>query len=180
MDERVTEQERAGIDEAPPPSASFEAFFDAEHEGLFGALYLLAGDRQDAEELMQEAFLRIWERWDRVSRMQRPSGYLYRTALNLFRMRRRRLLVAARRLWRPPERSDPSSPWCGATSSIGPWRCFRPDSGWSGLLSCHRAAAASKPSSSSALLGGQRKRASGRGQMRISASPQGPMSENRL
>ena len=78
-------------------ASSFEAFFSAEHAGLFGALYLIAGNRQEAEELMQEAFLKVWERWDRVRAMQDPTGYLYRTAMNEFRMRRRQAVVAARR-----------------------------------------------------------------------------------
>lgn len=34
---------------------------------------------------MQEAFLRVWERWDRVRNLENPTGYLYTTAYNLFR-----------------------------------------------------------------------------------------------
>jgi RNA polymerase sigma factor (sigma-70 family) len=84
--------------------AGFEDFYRAEQPGLFGALYLITGNRQEAEEVMQEAFLRIWERWDRIEGMENPAGYLYRTAMNAFRMRRRRLAVAARRALRliPP------------------------------------------------------------------------------
>jgi RNA polymerase sigma factor (sigma-70 family) len=82
----------------------FEDFYRDEHPRLFGALYLIAGNRQEAEELMQDAFLRLWERWDRIRTLDNPSGYLYRTATNAFRMRRRRLSVAARRTIRliPP------------------------------------------------------------------------------
>ena len=43
---------------------------------------------------MQDAFLRLWERWDEIERIDDPAGYLFRVALNGFRMRRRR---AARR-----------------------------------------------------------------------------------
>lgn len=78
-------------------SASFEDFYELEHERLFGALCLITGDRYEAEDLMQEAFLKIWERWHLVQSFANPTGYLYRTALNLFRMRRRRALVAARK-----------------------------------------------------------------------------------
>jgi RNA polymerase sigma-70 factor (ECF subfamily) len=81
---------------AEPSSRAFEAFYADQHAGLFGALYLIAGNRQEAEELMQDAFLKIWERWDRVESLEDPTGYLYRTALNLFRMRRRRAAVAVR------------------------------------------------------------------------------------
>ena len=79
-------------------SEGFEAFFLETHERLFRALYFVTGDRHDAEELMQEAFLKLWERWDRISRIQDPEGYLFRAALNGFRMRRRRAAVALRKL----------------------------------------------------------------------------------
>ena len=76
---------------------SFEEFFEAENTRLYGALCLVTHDRNDAEELTQEAFVRLFERWDRVGRMDDPEGYLYRTAMNLFRKRYRRGLLAAKR-----------------------------------------------------------------------------------
>jgi RNA polymerase sigma-70 factor (ECF subfamily) len=78
-------------------STSFEAFYDGESRLLFRRLWLVTGNRAEAEELMQDAFLRVWERWDRVGRMDDPVGYLYRTAMNLFRKRYRRALLAIRR-----------------------------------------------------------------------------------
>ena len=96
--------------EDPPadetPAARFEGFFELERTRLFGALVLLTRDRDEAEELMQDAFLRVLERWDRVASMEDPPGYLYRTAMNLFRSRRRRAAVALRRVARPRSRSD--------------------------------------------------------------------------
>lgn len=77
---------------------AFEEFFEAERGRLFGAVYLLTGNVEDAEEIVQDAFLALWERWDRVATLERPSGYLYRTAMNGFRSRRRRIARAARRL----------------------------------------------------------------------------------
>ena len=76
---------------------SFEAFFEAEHERLVRAMYLVTGNAQEAEELMQDAFVAVWERWDRVREMDEPAGYLYRTAMNRFRSRLRRASRAARR-----------------------------------------------------------------------------------
>lgn len=69
----------------------------AEHADLYGALCLIIRDRNEAEDVMQEAFLKVWERWDRVQEMDNPAGYLYRTALNLNRTRIRRASVAIRR-----------------------------------------------------------------------------------
>jgi RNA polymerase sigma-70 factor (ECF subfamily) len=73
----------------------FEDFFDAQRPRLFAALCLVTGSRQEAEELSQDAFLRIWERWDRVVGMEEPVGYLFRVAMNLFRRRLRRTRVVS-------------------------------------------------------------------------------------
>lgn len=78
-------------------SRSFVTFYDRESQLLFRRLWLVTGNRAEAEELMQDAFLRVWERWDRVGQMDDPVGYLYRTAMNLFRKRYRRALLAIRR-----------------------------------------------------------------------------------
>jgi RNA polymerase sigma factor (sigma-70 family) len=77
--------------------APFEAFFELEHVRLFGALSVMTGNRSEAEEIMQDAFLNLWERWPRVSRMDSPAGFLYRTAMNLYRKRVRRAGVAMRK-----------------------------------------------------------------------------------
>ncbi len=73
-------------------SRTFEAFYQAEARTLFRRLWLVTGNRAEAEELMQDAFLSVWERWDRVGGMDDPIGYLYRTAMNLFRKRYRRAI----------------------------------------------------------------------------------------
>jgi len=81
--------------EAPP---DFTAFFAEEHRGLFKALYFVTGNRADAQELMQEAFLTLWERWDTIDQIDDPTGYLFRVALNGSRMRARAARRATRRL----------------------------------------------------------------------------------
>ena len=86
--------------------ARFDVFFAEEHERLFKALYFVTGDRHDAEELMQDAFLKLWERWDRIETIDDPTGYLFRVALNGFRMRRRRAAVAVRKVTPVPEDRD--------------------------------------------------------------------------
>jgi DNA-directed RNA polymerase specialized sigma24 family protein len=69
----------------------FEGFFQSEHERLFQALYLLTGNRYEADDLAQEALMRAYERWGRVGSMDSPVGYVYRTALNLNRSRLRKV-----------------------------------------------------------------------------------------
>lgn len=80
-----------------PAAATFEDFFHAESPVLYRRLCLLTRDRNEAEDVLQDTFLRLWERWDRVAEMEDPTGYLYRTAMNVFRSRYRRALLA--QLW---------------------------------------------------------------------------------
>ena len=75
----------------------FESFFEDHCSKVFGAMCLVTGNRQEAEEITQDAFLRLWERWDRVAEMEDPAGFLFKTAMNVFRNRARRASIAARR-----------------------------------------------------------------------------------
>ena len=84
----------------------FDRFVEDEHERLFKALYFITGNRQDAEDLAQDAFLKLWERWDRIDQIHDPTGYLFRVALNGFRMQRRRATMAARKVLPTARRSD--------------------------------------------------------------------------
>ena len=94
---RRTLEATSDRDDATSEPLTFEAFFAEERDRLLRALYLLTGNAQEAEEIMQEAFLEVWERWDRVSAMDSPKGYLFRTAMNRHRSRVRRASRAARR-----------------------------------------------------------------------------------
>ena len=87
--------------------SDFSAFFAEEHRGLLKFLYFVTGNRADAAELMQDAFLRLWERWDRIDRIDDPKAYLFRVALNGSRMRARAAIRAARRLVVAASPSDP-------------------------------------------------------------------------
>ena len=101
-----TPQTPPAVDLPAGLSLSFEDFYEVEEAGLFGALTLITGNRHEAEELKQEAFLKVWERWNLVQGMANPTGYLYRTAMNAFRGRLRRTRVAARKLIDPEYERD--------------------------------------------------------------------------
>jgi RNA polymerase sigma-70 factor, ECF subfamily len=81
-----------------PAALSFESFYLANERRLFRALFVLTGSRDEAEDLAQHAFCRVWERWDRVSTLDDPSGYLFRTAFNAHHSATRRAVRAARRV----------------------------------------------------------------------------------
>ena len=85
---------------------TFEDFYGSVNRPLFGALCVITGNRTDAEDISQEAFLRVWERWERVALMDSPEAFLFRTAMNVFRNRSRRARLALRRTIGGPDPRD--------------------------------------------------------------------------
>src|SRR4029450_6737052 len=77
--------------------ASFEAFFEDEKDRLLRVLAVITGSRGEAEDLAQEAFTRMFERWDEVGHMVVLAGYLHRPGMNLSRAKHRRARVALKR-----------------------------------------------------------------------------------
>jgi RNA polymerase sigma-70 factor (ECF subfamily) len=63
------------------PVRAFESFFDDEYDGVRRSLAVAFGDAARAEELAQDAFTRALASWRRVSRMERPAGWVYVVAL---------------------------------------------------------------------------------------------------
>jgi RNA polymerase sigma-70 factor, ECF subfamily len=84
---------------------AFEEFFLATRDRLAGSLWLVTRNRHETEEVAQEAYVRVWQRWDRVGQMHDPEGYLVRTAINVWRGHGRRAAVALRKVIHaiPPE-----------------------------------------------------------------------------
>jgi RNA polymerase sigma factor (sigma-70 family) len=82
---------------ADATALDFEEFFAKEKLRLYRALCLITRNSHEAEELTQDAFVRVLERWERVGAMADPTGYLYRTAMNAFRKTHRRAKMAAKR-----------------------------------------------------------------------------------
>jgi len=87
-----------GADEAPRAAPQvFEDFYLATYRRLFTALCLVTGNRDEAQEVMQDAYLRMFERWERVGSLEDPQAYLFRVAMNVFRNRYRRARLALQR-----------------------------------------------------------------------------------
>ena len=91
-------EEVAMAGESAAVTPDFATFFAEEHPRVFRALFFVVGNRADAAELAQDAFLKLWERWDSVGQLDDPTAYLFTIALNGFRMRVRSARRAARRL----------------------------------------------------------------------------------
>ena len=83
---------------------SFEEFFSVQSDRMLRILAVITGSRQEAEDILQEAFTRVLQRWERVREMENPAGYLERTAMNVFRSQYRRAAISVRRtIGAPPE-----------------------------------------------------------------------------
>jgi RNA polymerase sigma factor (sigma-70 family) len=86
---------RSASQASEPPT--FELFFEDQKDRLLQTLSVITGSRAEAEDLAQEAFTKVFERWESVAAMDEPAGYLHRTAMNLFRNQYRRARVAVGR-----------------------------------------------------------------------------------
>jgi RNA polymerase sigma-70 factor (ECF subfamily) len=79
---------------------SFDDFYAAAYPRLVRTLTAISGSRADAEEVVQEAFVRLLPRWRRIQRYDQPEAWVRRVAVRqvLSRKRHRRVAVAAQHL----------------------------------------------------------------------------------
>jgi RNA polymerase sigma-70 factor (sigma-E family) len=85
---------------------TFEALFDGSFETMKRLAYLLGAD--DPENIAQEAFVRLHDKWASLSGPDKALPYLRRTVVNLSRSRLRHLKVV-RRAPREPDRAEASA-----------------------------------------------------------------------
>jgi RNA polymerase sigma-70 factor (ECF subfamily) len=88
----------------------FDAFYQDSYARLVRQLWAVTGSRQDAEDVVQEAFVRAAARWGRVGAYELPEAWVRRVAIRLAlnELRRvRRGLTALLRL-RPAHQDGPS------------------------------------------------------------------------
>lgn len=67
--------------------------YDREHDGMVRLAHLLTGSPTTAQDVVQEAFVRVFQRLDDIAE---PGGYLRSTVVNLARDHHRRQDVADR------------------------------------------------------------------------------------
>jgi RNA polymerase sigma factor (sigma-70 family) len=79
-------------------AAEIAAVYDATERDLFSFALAVTRDDAAAEDLVQEAFLRLVREWHAGRLPDNPRAWLYRVVVNLARSRARRRLVADR--WR--------------------------------------------------------------------------------
>jgi RNA polymerase sigma-70 factor (ECF subfamily) len=75
----------------------FDAFYLREFRGVVKLAYALSGSQLAAEDIAQEAFLRAYRDWSRISHLQRPEAWVRKVAVRLAKraLHRRRLEAVA-------------------------------------------------------------------------------------
>ncbi|MFB9339754.1 RNA polymerase sigma factor [Actinoplanes octamycinicus] len=86
----------------PHDPPSFDEVYAAHYADLTVQLYAYFGDRQEAQDVVQEAFCRALARWRTVSRYDDPVAWVRRVAWNLAVSRWRRARTALGFLRRQP------------------------------------------------------------------------------
>lgn len=87
-----------------PAPREFVDLYQREYPRLIGVLALLVGDRYLAEELAQEALIRVCRDWEKVRGLDHPSAWLHRIAVNLAISSHRRRRAEQRMLGRVSSR----------------------------------------------------------------------------
>jgi RNA polymerase sigma-70 factor (ECF subfamily) len=83
-------------------STEFDAFYAATGARIVGQVYVMVGDRGEAEDAVAEAYARAWQRWGTVCGYADPAAWVrtvaYRIAVSSWRraLRRRRAHDQAR------------------------------------------------------------------------------------
>jgi RNA polymerase sigma-70 factor (sigma-E family) len=96
------EAPRRRHDRAPATSRSaYEGLFRDHYAQLVKLASLLVDDRESAEEVVQEAFLRLFRHWDRLERIDAAPAYLRTSVVNISRSSLRRRAVRRRQPFGP-------------------------------------------------------------------------------
>ncbi|WP_432986305.1 sigma-70 family RNA polymerase sigma factor [Dactylosporangium sp. CA-233914] len=75
-------------------SDTFDEFYASSASRMVTQLYAMIGDLAEAEDVVQEAYARAWQRWRRVSAYENPASWVrtvaYRLAVSSWRRSRNR------------------------------------------------------------------------------------------
>lgn len=65
------------------PTTNFTDLYVSSFARLVGQVTVVTADREAAEEAVQEAFGRLWKRWESLSDYDRPEAWVRRVAINV-------------------------------------------------------------------------------------------------
>lgn len=88
--------------------AEFTAFVHGQWSSLYRTAYLLTGEHQAAEDLLQATLIKVYLRWSRISGMVQPGAYARRMLVNLSTSWRRRRSAGEQPVSIAPQSAAPS------------------------------------------------------------------------
>lgn len=88
----------------------FDEFYNASFARLTGQLHALIGNRDEAQECVQEAFVRAWQHRRTLEKAKHPEAWVRTTAYRLAVSRWRRVKLSRR----PPDRAVGAPAWSDA------------------------------------------------------------------
>lgn len=100
----------AGVINVTPPPDPLRDLYGATYARLVAVVGAVAGNRSDAEEAVQEAFVRLIGKWSTVGAYDDPESWLRRVALGVVSNRRRKVRNGLRALWRHGRSPDDGGP----------------------------------------------------------------------
>ena len=102
----------AGVTTVTTPRDGLRELYEACYVRLVAVIGAIGGDRHEAEEAVQEAFVQLIGKWSTVGSYDDPEAWLRRVALGVLSNRGRKVRNGLRALWRhgrPPDDDGPSS-----------------------------------------------------------------------
>jgi len=101
----------------------FDAVYRREYPGLIAVAEALTGDRDGAQDLVQDTMVKAFIRWDRVCHLDRPGAWCHHVLVNACRSRLRRRATEWRYLSRL-RRGEPTSP-APSADTVAFWAVVR-------------------------------------------------------
>lgn len=103
---------------------AFDDVFRAHFAGVASAAAFVARDMGTGQELAQEAFARLFHRWQDIASEDQARNFAYRVAINLARSHVRKHVRVSlsgwgREIGEVPDPADAASAWVTAVAALG-------------------------------------------------------------
>jgi RNA polymerase sigma-70 factor (ECF subfamily) len=79
-----------------PDTEDFDAFYRGSRQRVLSCVYLVTGDLGEAQDAVQEAFVKAWQRWSSICRYDEPEAWVRLVACRIATSRWRSMRSRAR------------------------------------------------------------------------------------